>query len=42
MEVSDTLDAFLDVEKLKALDLIIPVWTMGRITQEQVMRWWKR
>ena len=37
VEVSDTLDAFLDVEKLKALDLIIPVWTMGRITPEQVM-----
>ena len=36
VEISETLDAFLDVEKLKALDLIIPVWTMGRITREQV------
>lgn len=36
VEVSDTLDAFLDVEKLKSLDLIIPVWTMGSITGEQV------
>jgi uncharacterized protein len=36
VEISDTLDAFLDVEKLKSLDLIVPVWTMGKITNEQV------
>ena len=36
VEVSDTLDSFLDEEKLKSLDLIIPVWTMGEITKEQV------
>jgi len=36
VEVSETLDAFLDVEKLKGLDLIIPIWTMGKITNEQV------
>lgn len=36
VEVSDTLDAFLDGEKLKALDLIVPVWTMGKITGEQL------
>lgn len=35
VEVSDTLDAFLDGEKLKGLDLIVPVWTMGKITNEQ-------
>lgn len=35
VELSTTLDSFLDVEKLKALDLIIPVWTMGEITKEQ-------
>ena len=35
VEISDTLDAFLDVEKLKSLHLIIPVWTMGSITNEQ-------
>jgi len=35
VEVSDTLDAYLDVEKLKALDLIVPEWTGGRITNEQ-------
>ncbi|MDR0271822.1 MAG: ThuA domain-containing protein [Clostridiales bacterium] len=34
-EISDTLDSFLDMEKLKALDLIIPVWTMGEISKEQ-------
>lgn len=36
VEVSDTLDAFADVEKLKALDLIIPIWTMGQIEQQLV------
>lgn len=35
VEVSDTLDAFLDAEKLLALDLIVPIWTMGEITKEQ-------
>lgn len=35
VEVSDTLDAFRDVEKLKALHLIIPIWTMGSILPEQ-------
>jgi type 1 glutamine amidotransferase len=36
VEVSDTLDAFLDAEKLQSLDLIVPVWTMGTITKEQL------
>ena len=36
VEVSDTLDAFLDVEKLKALHLIVSCWTMGSITREQL------
>lgn len=36
VEVSDTLDAFLDGEKLKSLHLIVPVWTMGKITSEQM------
>jgi type 1 glutamine amidotransferase len=35
VEVSDTLDAFLDAEKLKGLSLIVPVWTMGEITKDQ-------
>lgn len=36
VELSDTLDAFLDVKKLKRLHLIVPVWTMGEIKNEQV------
>ncbi|WP_338552726.1 ThuA domain-containing protein [Paenibacillus sp. KS-LC4] len=36
VEVSDTLEAFEDGEKLKALDLIVPVWTMGKITDDQL------
>lgn len=34
-EVSDTLDAFLDADKLANLSLIVPIWTMGKITGEQ-------
>ena len=36
VEVSDNLDSFLDQENLLALDLIVPIWTMGEITKEQV------
>lgn len=36
VEISDSLDSFLDEEKLKSLNLIVPVWTMGKITKEQV------
>ncbi len=35
VEVSDTLDAYLDGEKLKGLDLIVPLWTMGKISGDQ-------
>lgn len=35
VEIADSLDVFLDQAKLKALDLIVPVWTMGTITGEQ-------
>ena len=35
VEVSDTLDAYLDEAKMRALDLIVPVWTQGTITREQ-------
>lgn len=35
VEVSDTLDAYLDVERLKELSLIVPIWTQGEITKEQ-------
>ncbi len=36
VEVSDTLEAFADAEKLLGLDLIVPVWTMARIEQQLV------
>lgn len=36
VEVSDTLESFADAEKLKSLDLIIPIWTMGKIEQQLV------
>jgi hypothetical protein len=35
VEVSNTLDAFKDQDKLLGLDLIVPVWTMGKISGEQ-------
>jgi type 1 glutamine amidotransferase len=35
VEVSDTLDAFVETE-LNDLHLIVPVWTMGEISREQV------
>ena len=35
VEVSDTLAAFDDGERLKGLDLIVPVWTMDSIKGEQ-------
>ena len=34
-EISTTLDSYLDEEKMKSLDLIVPIWTMGTITEEQ-------
>jgi type 1 glutamine amidotransferase len=34
--VSGTLDSLLDGEALKALDLIVPVWTMGSIGDKQL------
>ena len=36
VEVSDTLESLEDVEKLKNLHLIVPAWTMGEISREQV------
>lgn len=30
VEVADTLEAYADAEKLMGLDLIVPVWTMGK------------
>jgi len=36
VEVSDSLQAFADGDRLQSLDLIIPVWTMDRIEQALV------
>ncbi len=35
VEVSYSLDAYLDAEKMAALSLVVPIWTMGTITREQ-------
>ena len=35
VEVSDTLDSYLDEARMKSLDLVVPVWTMGTISAEQ-------
>jgi type 1 glutamine amidotransferase len=35
VDVSESLDAFLDLDKLRTLSLIVPIWTMGTITREQ-------
>jgi len=35
VEVSDSLEVYTDERKMKALDLIVPVWTQGEITREQ-------
>lgn len=41
VEVSDTLDSFNDAEALKALNLIVPVWTMGEIKGSSARRFWR-
>ncbi|MDZ4769381.1 MAG: ThuA domain-containing protein [Chloroflexota bacterium] len=33
--VSDSLDSFLDADALRLVHLIVPVWTMGTLTNEQ-------
>ena len=35
VDISDTLDAYLDYDKLRRLSLIVPAWTQGTITREQ-------
>jgi type 1 glutamine amidotransferase len=35
VEVSDTLETCEDVEKMMGLHLFIPIWTMGKISEEQ-------
>jgi type 1 glutamine amidotransferase len=36
VQISDTLDILLDREKIMRTDLIVPDWTAGTITQEQL------
>ena len=35
VRISDSLDVYLDQDYMRALNLIVPVWTMGTITDEQ-------
>ena len=35
VKISDTLDSYLDKELMAGLDLIVPAWTMGKISGEQ-------
>lgn len=35
VEISHTLDVYLDERKMRSLNLVVPVWTMGTITNEQ-------
>lgn len=35
VQVSTTLDSYLDQGMMTALSLIVPIWTMGQITKEQ-------
>ena len=35
VEVSDTLDSYLDEERMRSLDLVVQVWSMGEISDEQ-------
>ncbi len=35
VDIEETLDVYRDAERLRSLDLIVPVWSMGTITPEQ-------
>ena len=35
LEIATTLDIYLDEARMRSLDLIVPIWTMGTITPEQ-------
>ncbi|HHX59223.1 MAG TPA: hypothetical protein GX707_00555 [Epulopiscium sp.] len=37
VEISDTLDCLADLDKLMALDLIVPCWTMSEINNDYVV-----
>ncbi len=36
VEIAETLDRLRDLDSLLALDLIVPIWTMGTIEREQL------
>ncbi len=36
VEISDTLASFADLDRLRALDLVVPIWTMGRIGEPEL------
>ena len=36
VEMSDTLDVYLDHRKMRGFDLIVPIWTMGTIEEPQL------
>ncbi len=36
VDIADTLDAYKDAERMAACDLIVPVWTMGKIEGDQL------
>lgn len=36
VEISDTLDVYLNPENMLSKDIIVQVWTMGKITNEQL------
>ena len=36
LQISDTLDTYLDTPLMASLSLVVPVWTMGAITGEQL------
>jgi uncharacterized protein len=35
VEISGTLDSYLDEEKMRSLDLVVQIWSMGEISDEQ-------
>jgi type 1 glutamine amidotransferase len=35
VEIFDSLDVYLNADKMQSFDLIVPIWTMGTITPEQ-------
>ena len=37
VEISDTLDSYLDISHLKSLDLIVPVWTQGDLPKQHTV-----